>query len=177
MEILGAPDNGLDRFIVIATTVTNGNGAWSAIVPPGPSRIIRAVYAGSASILPASGSVRTIVPARIRLISVAPQRVPWGGTIRIVGQLDGGYLPPGGALVRLRIGVGSAVTTYGVKEHVTGRGRFSTTYTFGLGDPRVHQSYWFQIASLPMGNYPYAPASSRRMSVLVGGHPHAARDT
>jgi hypothetical protein len=73
--------------------------------------------------------------------------------------------------------VGSAVTTYGVKEHVTGRGRFSTTYTFGLGDPRVHQSYWFQIASLPMGNYPYAPASSRRMSVLVGGHPHAARDT
>jgi hypothetical protein len=171
IQILAAPDNGLDRFIRIATTVTNGNGAWSAILPPGPSRIIRASYAGSSSILPASGSVRTIVPARIRLISVSPQRVPWGGTIHIVGRLEGGYLPPGGALVRLRIGVGSAVTTYGVEEHVTGSGRFSTTYTFGLGDASVLQSYWFQIASLPMGNYPYAPANSSRLSVLVGGQP------
>ena len=33
-----------------------------------------------------------------------PPAVPWGGTVRIVGELDGGYLPPGGALVRLRIG-------------------------------------------------------------------------
>ena len=86
-----------------------------------------------------------------------PSRVPWGGTVRIVGQLVGGYLPPGGALVRLRIGYGSARTTYGVQEHVTGDGRFSTTYTFGLGDPSVFRTYWFQIASLPMGNYPFAP--------------------
>ncbi len=88
-----------------------------------------------------------------------------------MGRLDGGYLPPGGALVRLRIGVGPAKTTYGVKEHVTGSGRFTTTYTFGLGDPSVHQAYWFQVASLPMGDYPFAPADSRRLGVVVGGHP------
>jgi hypothetical protein len=96
-------------------------------------------------------------------------RQPWGGTIHIVGQLDGGYLPAGGALVRLRIGFGSAYTTYGVQEHVSGNGRFTTTYTFGEGDPNVHRAYWFQIASLPMGNYPFAPASSDRRTVLVGG--------
>jgi hypothetical protein len=73
--------------------------------------------------------------------------------------------------VRLRIGLGSSFTTYGVHEHVERKGRFSTTYTFGVGDPSVHRSYWFQIASLPMGDYPYAPASSRRVAVLVGGHP------
>ncbi len=169
VQIVGAPANGFGHFVRLATAATDGSGRWSAVIPPGPSRIIRADYAGSATLLPASGTARTIVPARVRLISVSPGRVPWGGTVTIVGQLEGGYLPHGGALVRLRIGVGPAVTTYGVEEHVTGSGRFTTTYTFGLGDPSVYQSYWFQIASLPMGNYPYAPASSDRVSVLVGG--------
>jgi hypothetical protein len=171
VQILAAPDNGLYRFAPVTTARTDGRGRWSAMLPPGPSRIIRAVYGGSSVLLPATGTVRTIVPAKIRLISVSPRRIPWGGTVRIVGQLDGGYLPPGGALVRLRIGAGRADTTYGVKEHVTGSGRFSTTYTFGLGDPSVYQAYWFQVASLPMGNYPFAPADSGRMTVVVGGHP------
>jgi hypothetical protein len=171
VQILGAPDNGLGQFGPLATARTDGQGRWAATVPPGPSRIIHAVYAGSPTLLPATGTVRTVVPARIRLISVTPRRVAWGGTVRIVGQLEGGYLPPGGALVRLRIGVGRAQTTYGVQEHVGGNGRFSTTYTFGLGDPGVYQSFWFELASLPMGSFPFSPAGSRKLSVLVGGHP------
>ena len=114
------------------------------------------------------------MPAKVKLISISPPRVAWGGTVRIVGQLLGGYLPPGGALVRLRIGFGSAYTTYGVQEHVTRNGRFSTTYTFGVGDPGIHRKYRFQIASLPMGDYPWAPANSGTRPVLVGGHPSAA---
>ena len=92
--------------------------------------------------------------------------------MRITGRLVGGYLPPGGALVRLRIGQGSTYQTYGVQEHVTGNGRFTTTYTFGAGDPAVYRTFWFQIATLPMGDYPYSPSASGRRSVLVGGHPH-----
>jgi hypothetical protein len=129
---------------------------------------------GTATILPSSGQVTTIVPAELKLLRVSPRRVPWGGTVHIVAQLVGGYLPPGGALVRLRIGYGSAGLTYGIREHVSGDGRFTTTYTFGLGDPSVLQAFWFQIASLPMGNYPYAPAASRRVTVIVGGHPPPA---
>jgi hypothetical protein len=75
----------------------------------------------------------------------------------------------GSGLLRLRIGVGRARTTYGVKEHVTGDGRFTTRYTFGLGLRGVFRSYWFQIASLPMGDYPWAPADSRKLTVTVGG--------
>jgi hypothetical protein len=101
--------------------------------------------------------------------------VAWGGTVRLTGVLKGGYLPPGGALVRLRIGLGRSFTTYGVHGHVTGTGRFTTGYTFGAGDARIHRGYWFQIASLPMGNYPYAPSSSRRVSVFVGGNPRPSR--
>ncbi|MGN6867994.1 MAG: hypothetical protein ACTHMY_06280 [Solirubrobacteraceae bacterium] len=171
VQVQTAPDNGFGAFSQIATATTAGDGSWTATLPPGPSRIIRAVTDGTATILPSSGQATVIVPARIRLIKVWPRHVAWGGTVHLVGQLFGGYLPPGGALVRLRIGYGSTYNTYGVKEHVTGDGRFSTVATFGPGDPSIFRTYWFQIASLPMGNYPFAPAASQRVPVIVGGHP------
>jgi hypothetical protein len=174
MHILLAPDNGADHFTLTAVATTDATGRWAAKLPAGPSRIIEALYNGSPTILPAAGRARTIVPAKVRLISISPRRVAWGGTVRIVGKLEGGYLPPGGALVRLRIGAGSAGTTYGVREHVTGNGRFSVSYTFGLGDPNTKQSFWFAFASLPMGNYPWAPSESGKRSVIVGGHPRPA---
>ena len=171
VHILAAPDNQSNAFSELATATTASDGSWSATLRPGPSRIIRAVTDGTTTILPSSGQVTTVVPARIRLLHVWPPHVAWGGTVHLVGQLLGGYLPPDGALVRLRIGYGSTFNTYGVKEHVTGDGRFSTVASFGPGDPSVLRTYWFQVASLPMGNYPYAPAASQRVPVIVGGHP------
>ncbi|MGA9859684.1 MAG: hypothetical protein WBQ18_17600 [Solirubrobacteraceae bacterium] len=176
VEVLAAPDNGSGSFSPVATTTTAADGSWSATIPAGPSRIIQAVYNGGAGSLPSQSSiVHETVPAEVRLISVSPRRVAWGGTVRLVGQLVGGYLPRGGALVRLRIGEASAVTTYGVREHVGGRGRFVASYTFGAGLSAIQRAFWFQVASLPMGDYPFAPADSRRVSVLVGGHPAHAR--
>jgi hypothetical protein len=176
VEVLAAADNGLGQFGVAAVVTTAADGSWSAQLPPGPSRLVEAYYPGDPSTEAAvSSQVHVVVPATVKLLRVFPSRVPWGGTVRIVGRLEGGYLPPGGALVRLRIGYGSAYTTYGVQEHVTGNGRFSTTYRFGLGDPSIFRSYWFQIASLPMGDYPWAPAASGKRSVLVGGHPSIPR--
>jgi hypothetical protein len=171
VDILAAPNNGTAGFSQVSTVTTHADGSWTATLPAGPSQVIRAVSNGTSTILPSSGQVTTIVPADVRLLKVWPRRVPWGGTVHLVGQLIGGYLPPGGALVRLRIGYGSSYNTYGVQEHVTGDGRFSTVATFGPGDPSIHRTYWFQIASLPMGNYPYAPAASQRVPVIVGGHP------
>jgi hypothetical protein len=176
IEVLTAPDNGLGEFTTAATATTAADGTWSATLPSGPSRLVQADYGGApATEASVSGQVRLIVPAKIRLLSVSPRRVPWGGTVRLVGRLYDGYLPPGGALVRLRIGEGSAQTTYGVREHVAGNGRFSTTYTFGQGLPSVRRAYWFALASLPTGDYPYAPAASRRLTVFVGGHPKPPR--
>ena len=172
VSVLTAPDNGLGHFTLAAVTTTAANGGWSAPLPAGPSRLVEAYYAGAATFEPSvSAQVHAIVPAKVKLISVSPSRVAWGGTVRITGRLVGGYLPPGGALVRLRIGQGSSYQTYGVQEHVTGNGRFTTTYTFGAGYAGIFKSFWFQIATLPMGDYPYAPAASGRRSVLVGGHP------
>ena len=172
VRVLTAPDNGLGQFSQAAVVTTAANGGWSAALPPGPSRLVEAVYDGGATTEASqSAQVHLVVPAKVKLLSVSPRRVAWGGTVRITGQLLGGYLPADGALVRLRIGQGSSFQTYGVQEHVAGSGRFTTTYAFGAGDPRFHRSFWFQLATLPVGDYPYAPAASGRRSVLVGGHP------
>ncbi len=172
VEILTAPDNGSDAFTPLASTTTQSDGSWSVTVPPGPSRLIEVSYPGAPTTESSTSTqVHELVPAKVRLLSVKPRHVAWGHTVRIVGRLLGGYLPAGGALVRLRIGLGSAHTTYGVHEHVGGDGRFQTTYTFGAGQAQILRRFWFQLASLPMGDYPYAPANSRRVYVVVGGHP------
>ncbi len=177
VRVLTAPDNGGGRFTQTAVVTTAANGTWTATLRRGPSRIVEAVYDGDPMTEGASsGQVRVIVPAKVKLLSVS-RRVAWGGTVRITGQLFGGYIPPGGALVRLRIGQGITYQTYGVQEHVTGNGRFTTTYTFGAGYAGIYKSFWFQIATLPMGDYPYAPAASGRRFVLVGGHPRPPATT
>ena len=172
VEVLTAPDDGQDAFTPTTAATTASNGSWTATLPAGPSRLVEANYPGGGNAQASvSGTVTEIVPAKVKLLKIYPREVSWGHTIHIVGQLAGGYLPAGGALVRLRIGAGSAFTTYGVHEHVTGTGRFTTIYTFGAGDPAVYRKFWFQVASLPIGDYPYAPANSQKLSVLVGGHP------
>jgi hypothetical protein len=173
VQILTAPNNGLGQWAVAATATTDPNGLWTTTLPAGPSRIIEASYGGGpVTEGTASGQITEIVPAKINLRSVAPTRIAWGQTVTIKGSLLGGSLPAGGVNVRLRIGRKDDNTTYGVKEHVAGKGRFKTTYTFGAGAASYHRTYWFQIATLPGGNYPYSPSHSARIYVKVGGHPN-----
>jgi hypothetical protein len=176
VAVMTAPYNGDDHFTQAATALTTANGTWSATLPAGESRLVVAQYGGSSTVAPAtSAELLLVVRASIGLVGITPRRVAWGGTIHIHGRLSGGWLPPAGELVRLRIGYGNAATTYGVRTHVTGSGRFSTSYTFGAGVASVYRRYWFGLATLPVGDYPYAPARSRWLSVLVGGHPHYAK--
>lgn len=170
VQIVAVAANGLGQVVPFAEVTTSASGTWTARVPAGPSRLIEARYGGSSTEEPAvSAPVELTVPAKIRLLRVTP-RVPWGGTVRIVGKLYGGYLPRSGALVRLRYGFGRrARVTFGVVQHVTGRGIFRTFFTFGPGPPALHVRYWFSASLLPHSDYPYAAASSPRRYVLVGG--------
>jgi hypothetical protein len=170
VRVLAAADDGRQQFTPFATVTTGANGAWTTSVPAGPSRLIEAVYGGDGTEEPTvSAPVKLTVPAKIRLLRVT-RRVPWGGTVRIVGQLYGGYLPPGGALVRLRYGFGRrARATFGVVQHVTGDGRFATSFTFGPGAPGIKEKFWFSASLLGHPDYPFAPASSPRRYVVVGG--------
>ncbi|MGO9957759.1 MAG: hypothetical protein ACLP50_17605 [Solirubrobacteraceae bacterium] len=165
VQIWTAPNNQLGQFTQLTTTTTSPQGAWSATLPAGPSRIVQARYGGSATILPATGQATVTVPAKITITSITPRHIPWGATITITGELSGGYLPPGGALIELRYSYGDAQTTYGVKTHVSTR-TFTTTFTFGPGQTPL--TFGFGLATLPTADYPYTPAASNIVDVRVG---------
>ncbi len=173
VQVLTAADNGRHNYHVAATVITAANGGWSARVGPGPSRLIRAYYPGAAGTEPAESAPVTLsVPAKIELLRVTPRRVAWGDTVRIVGRLAAGYFPPGGALVRLRIGEGSAASPTACAStsaattaayhhlHVRGRRRRQCIAPSGLNWRRC-----------PWATTPTRPADSNRPTVLVGGHP------
>jgi hypothetical protein len=169
VTILTAPDNGLSQYAPAASAKTSPVGTWWVSLPAGPSRLIDAVYGGSPTIQPSQSWSRVLVPARVSVLGVWPRHVRWGGFVHIKAQLLGGFLPPEGALVRLRLGYGNAKITYGVHEHVGGDGSFKVTNRFGPGPPSLRLHYWLQECTLPEGDYPFAPACGPRNFVTVGG--------
>ena len=46
VRVLTAPDNGGNQFSQAAVLTSAANGTWTAKLPPGPSRIVEAVYDG-----------------------------------------------------------------------------------------------------------------------------------
>ncbi len=162
---MAAADNGKQNYSLVATATTRQDGTWSARLPPGPSRLIRAVYEGGATVEPAlSNTAHLIVPASVAL-SISPRRTHWGGTIAITGRLSGGFIPPAGELVVLRIGWSGGSTEIG---HLYTRldGGFATTYTFLRGNGTEIYRLW--AATAHESDYPFASAGSRGMSVAVG---------
>ena len=169
------PTTDCRHFTVAAMATTAANGSWSATLPAGPSRLVEAAYPGAANARALAlrtgdrdrareGRSCSACPTASRVGRDRPDHGAAGRRVSTAGRRAGAPTD--------RPGLG-AITTYGVQEHVTGNGRFSTTYTFGAGDASVHRSYWFQIATLPMGgDFPCAPADVRNAGrVLVGGHP------
>jgi hypothetical protein len=168
VAILSAPDNGSNAFTKAAAVTTGADGSWTATLPPGPSRIIEASYPGSPTILPAVGYANVITPAKIKLISVTPDRTPWGSTVRITGRVLGGYIPASSKLLRLDLGI---VGIPGLSKiqgipNVAPDGTFTTTYKFGRYQGVVR--FWLQVSSLAEADFPFSPWHSRRWIVTVG---------
>ena len=165
VDVITAPDNGEQAFRLAAMATTAADGTWSVRLPPGPSRIIRAIFGGSATIEPVSSSTaRVIVPGSVQLI-IRPRHTHWGGTIAIDGRLRGGNVPPSGELLVLWISWRGGSTEIG---HLYARrnGSFRSTYTFLRGNGTETYRIW--AATARESDYPYAPSRSRRASVTVG---------
>jgi hypothetical protein len=164
VRVFAAPDNGSNDYRQVAVVATRADGSWSARLPGGPSRLLVAVYNGSSTTEPAfSAPVRLDVPAKV-LLQIHPARTRWAGTVRISGRVLGGYIPVG-KFLRLRIGIAGIKETVGI-PNVAPDGRFRTTWTFAPGHGIVR--YWFSVSTLREADYPYMPASSRRVAVRVG---------
>jgi hypothetical protein len=165
VEILTAAANGLEHFRQVAVATTAANGAWTATLPPGPSRIIEAVYGGASTVEPAfSQSAHVTVPASVAL-TIRPRHAHWGATIAIAGRLRGGYVPRSGEALYLALRYNRR--TIDVQHIRTGRnGRFRTKYTFLGGGGRASYPFW--ITTIPESDYPWAARSSRKITVTVG---------
>ena len=177
VAILTAPDNGSNAFTEAAAVTTGSDGTWAATLPPGPSRIIEAAYAGSPTILPANGYATVITPAKIKITRVTPDRTPWGSTVRITGRVLGGYIPASSKLLRLDLGI---VGIPGLSKiqgipNISPDGTFTTTYTFAHYQGVVR--FWLQVSSLAEADFPFAPAHSRRWIVTVGVSAPPSRNT
>jgi hypothetical protein len=167
VSVQTAPENGLDRYAPAATVSTDANGAWSAILPAGPSRVMRAVYGGSATVLPAAGQASVSVRAQIRM-SIRPRVVPWNGEVTIGGRLLGGYVPADGLALRLLIWLHGRQHPYSpLPFRTNARGAFTLHWSFATGAGVA--SYPFSVAMTgPESDYPFAAGSSRKLMVTFG---------
>jgi hypothetical protein len=164
VRVMTAPDNGSLRFTQAASATTAADGGWTADLPAGPSRLVEAVYAGGTTSEPAaSAPASLIVPASVSL-RVRPRRTHWTSTIKISGRVLGGYIPPAGELLILRIGWHGGSTEIG---HVTtnSAGRFKARYTFLRGNGTVTYRLWATTAH--ESDYPFVPSRSRKVAVTV----------
>jgi hypothetical protein len=164
VHILGAPDNQSGAFSQLATVTAAADGSWTATLPSGPSRIIRAATDGTPTVLPSSGQVTTIVPAKIK-IKITPTMVPWGSKLRITGQVLGGYVPTNSNLLRLNVGIGQIGQLEGLPK-IEPDGRFVIVWKFNPGHGVLHP--WFSVGTLSESAFPYAPATSKRIMVILG---------
>jgi hypothetical protein len=164
VRVMTAPDNGSLRFTQAASATTAADGSWTADLPAGPSRLVEAVYAGGTTSEPAtSAPASVIVPASVSL-RIRPRRTHWTSTIKISGRVLGGYIPPAGELLILRIGWHGGSTEIG---HVTtdATGRFKARYTFLRGNGTVTYRLWATTAH--ESDYPFVPSRSRKVAVTV----------
>jgi hypothetical protein len=166
VRVLGAADNGLGHFRPVATVLTGSNGTWSARLPAGPSRLIEAIYDGSANTEgSSSGQAHLIVPARIAW-SITPRVVPWSGTIHIRGHLAGGYVPPDGVAMRLLIPYPNGATVrHGFRTDA--HGGFALTFSYGSGNGIAVEPFRVQLDGSE-SDYPYAATTTPAIRVTFG---------
>src|SRR5262249_11661191 len=87
VRVMTAPDDGSLRFTQAAVATSAPDGSWTALLPPGPSRLVQAIYDGATTVEPsASPTAQVIVPASLRL-QIRPRTTHWGSTISISGRV------------------------------------------------------------------------------------------
>ncbi len=167
VSILTAPANGLNQFSQATSATTDSSGTWTATLPPGSSRIIQAVYGGSATVLPAAGQASVSVPAKITL-SANSRTVPWNGVLVLRGHLNGGYVPQDGVALRLLIRLSGRRQPYEpVPFRTNPAGNFTIRWTWGRGFGVI--TYPFAIATTATeSDFPFAASRSRWIPVTFG---------
>jgi hypothetical protein len=166
VQILTAPNNQLGEWSQAAVVSTSADGAWSATLPPGPSRLVEASYAGDSTTLPTtSNTVTLLVPARIK-ITITPHQLPWNGVLTVHGHLAGGYIPPDGVAMRVLLGLPHLRHPYLAQSFRTNASALKFK-AFGGGHGVATYPVWLGTTSNE-SDYAYAASRSRQIRVTFG---------
>jgi hypothetical protein len=165
ISVMAAPADDPNDWRRLADVETSGDGSWSAVAPPGPSRLIAAVYSGGPTTEPAwSPSGRLLVPAKSTL-SLPSAVVHYGASgvnAKFEGRLIGGYVPSRGATVTVQAldrGIWRTIATVTTDKY----GRWHAHYRI-TGGPGT---YPVRVYVPRQGGYPWEAAYSGRATLQV----------
>jgi hypothetical protein len=141
------------EYEVLRPVSTDATGGFVVPIPAGPSREFRLRYASSET------SAEVIVPAPVSL-KVSPRRTRNRKSVRFSGSIPG---TDAGTRVELQARAGRRWVPF--RTTMLARGKFSARYRFT--STRTTQRYSFRAVVRRDPNFPYAPATSRIVKVLV----------
>ena len=149
----------------VAQATTAADGSFVLLVPPGPSRTLRAAYrmAPDNPVVACSGALHLRVPVSVTL-HVRPATVRAGRSIRIFGRLRGGRVPRRGKLVALQAFERGRWQTF-TTVRTNGRGSFSKRRDFSF--TARGRSFRLRVQVRPEASYPFALGYSRTVRVRV----------
>jgi hypothetical protein len=118
---------GSTRMLLVGSVITRGDGSFTAVVPPGPSRLIDLAYPDGSGEFVAQTLVFEHVSAGLRL-RVTPRRTSPTGIVLLEGQVLGS-VPPRGVVVEVLVyylGAWQPIRT----PRTSGSGGFRVSYRF-----------------------------------------------
>jgi hypothetical protein len=149
----------------VGQTTTGADGSFTLLVPPGPSRTLRAAVRLQPTnpLVACSRALKLRVPANVTL-HVRPSTVRAGHSIRVFGRLRGGRVPRRGKLVALQAFERGRWQTF-TTVRTNRRGSFSKRRGFSF--TARGRSFRLRAQVRPEASYPFALGYSRTVRVRV----------
>lgn len=152
------------RFRPAARIRTNKRGRFVYRARRGPSRRLLFVYPGGKGVTGRIATVDVHVRADLRIKADRPQ-LRNGEAVKLSGRLRGGKIPPGGALLELRVFTRGSWRPFATPR-TDSKGRWSYDYRFETVTGTA--KFRFRAALRKQPTYPYT-ARSRAIGITVRG--------
>jgi hypothetical protein len=148
--------------------ITDGEGRFAMVLPPGPSREVTASFAGSRQLTDAASPELDLGVRSGASLGATDNRPPVGKRFRFRGRVKraGAELPAGGKLVELQVRRPEGWDTVRQAFRTKPSGRWTFPFKFG---PYYFKptKFRFRLKVLREAGWPYKAASTRQRPVTV----------
>ncbi len=151
-------------WVYVATVRTGANGSFTYRAKPGPARVMRFAYRGTALTQPWSKDVELRVRAAVT-IRPDRKRARNGGVVTFTGRVRSGPVPEDGKVLALQALTGRGWRTFATPRARARDGHWRHQYRFT--GTTVRSRYSFRVVALSEAGYPYAQGVSTTTNVVV----------